>query len=141
VLRRLELIYAAGDPRSDLDRYLVITLSANEDAYVQCRFRVNRSRVNCEGSSGFWSAKKGEPRRFRLPPRAVAALARLGLDTDDSAGNFSIDRVIDGPADFHPLADLVLRALHDGYGARSTMKLQFKAPFAPNTPAACIPVS
>jgi hypothetical protein len=141
VLRRLEQIYATGDPGSDLNRYIVITVPANESAYVQSRFRDSRGRVHCEASSGFWSAKKGQPRRFHLPPHAVTALAKLGFDPDDSAGNFIIDRVVDKSADFHPLADLMLRALHGGYGARSTMKLQFKAPFAPVTPAACIPVS
>jgi hypothetical protein len=85
--------------------------------------------------------KKGQKRTFYLPPRAVAALARLGFDTDDSAGNFTLDRDVDKSANFHPLADLMLRALHDGYDARSDMKLQFNAPFAPATPAACVPIS
>ena len=141
VVRRLEQIYAAGDPRRDRDRYLAITVPDKAHAYVQCLFHDNRSRVYCEASSGFWMAKKGGPRTFNLPPQAVAALAKLGFDTNDSAGNFSIDQVADTSADFRPLADFMLRALHDGYGARSNTTLQFDAPFARATPASCVPGS
>ncbi|UGV25726.1 hypothetical protein E0H22_08535 [Rhodopseudomonas boonkerdii] len=73
--------------------------------------------------------------------RAVAALDRLGFDTNDRAGNFRIDRAVDAAVDFASLTDLTLRALHDGYGARSDTKLTFNAPFAPNRPAACAPIS
>ena len=141
VVRRLEQIYATGDPRVDLNRYLVIDLPARTHAYVQCQIFDNRTRIHCEASSGFWLAKKGQKRTFYLPPRAVAALAKLGFDTDDHAGNFNLDRDVDKSANFHPLADLMLRALHDGYGARSDMKLQFSAPFAPATPESCVPMS
>jgi hypothetical protein len=141
VVRRLEQIYATGDPRIDLNRYLVITLPARTHAYVQCQIFDHRKRIHCEASSGFWLTKKGQKRTFYLPPRAVAALARLGFDTDDSAGNFNLDRDVDISANFHPLADLMLRALHDGYDARRDTKLQFNAPFAPATPESCIRMS
>jgi hypothetical protein len=141
VVRRLEQIYAAGNPRRDRDRFLAITVLDETYAYVQCRFHDNRSRVRCEASSGFWMAKKGQPRTFYLPPPAVAALAKLGFDTDDSAGNFSIDQVADKSGDFRPLADFMLRALHDGYGARSNTKLEFNAPFAPAAAVSCTPTS
>lgn len=141
VVRRLEQIYAAGDPRRDLNRYLAISLADKPNAYVQCIFFDSRSRIHCEAASGFWAAKKGQPRTFYLPPRAVAALGKLGFDTDGSAGNFSVDQDVDKSARFGALADFMLRALHDGYGARSDMKLLFNAPFAQGTPASCIPVS
>lgn len=48
----------------------------------------------------------------------MAALGRIGFDADGSAGNFRIDRAISAPVDFAALADLMLRALHDGYGAQ-----------------------
>jgi hypothetical protein len=35
----------------------------------------------------------------------------------------------------------MLKALHDGYGARADMTLRFNAPFAPHTSSQCIPVS
>jgi hypothetical protein len=139
VVRRLEQIYATGDPRIDLNRYLAISLRATPNAYVQCIFHDNQSRVYCEASSGFWGPRG--PRRLQLSTRAVAALAKLGFDTDGSAGNFKFDRDVDKSANFHPLADIMLRALHDGYGARSHTQLTFAAPFAPGTPASCLPVS
>lgn len=141
VVHRLEQIYAAGDPKIDLNRYLVISPSSQPSAYVQCIFHDNRNRVECEASSGFWSAKKGQPRTFSLTPRAVAALAKLGFNTDGSAGNFSIDQAVDKPPKFGALADFMLRALHDGYGVRSDTLLQINAPFAPTTPASCVPIS
>ena len=141
VAGRLEQIYAAGDPRIDLNRYLVITLPAKTHAYVQCLFQDSRRRVYCEASSGFWLAKKGQPRTMYLSPRAVAALGKLGFNTDDSAGNFSVEKAVDKSAKFGALADLMLRALHDGHGARSNMRLQFYAPFAPIAPASCMAVS
>lgn len=141
VVRRLEQIHAAGDPKIDFNRYLVISPSDQPNAYVQCLFHDNRSRIHCEASSGFWTAKRGQPRKLQLSSRAIAALATLGFDTGDSAGNFSIDQAVDKSPKFGALADLMLRALHEGYGARSDTKLQFNAPFAPSAPASCVPVS
>jgi hypothetical protein len=139
VLERLKLIHATGDPLRPLNRYLAISMPARD--YVQCIFHEKNSRVRCEASSGFWTTKRGHERSTYQTPRAIAALARLGFDTDDSAGNFRIDQPVGAPVDFASLADLMLRALHDGYGARSDTKLTFNAPFAPNHPAACVPIS
>lgn len=139
VMERLKLIYATGNPMRPLNRYLAISVSPRD--YVQCIFHERNSRVHCEASSGFWTTKPGRERTTYQTPRTIAALARLGFDTDDSAGNFRIDRPADTPADFASLADLMLRALHDGYGARSDTKLTFNAPFAPNCPAVCVPIS
>ena len=141
VVRRLEQIYAAGDPRDALNRYLAISIPHRAQAHVQCIFYDTRSRVLCEAASGFWATKKGQKRTSYLPARTVRALADLGFDPDDSAGNFKRDRAVDAAADFRPLADVMLRALHDGYGARRDTKLKFDAPFARETPASCIPVS
>jgi hypothetical protein len=45
------------------------------------------------------------------------------------------------PPDFNAAVDFILRALHDGYGARGDVALKFNAPFAPKTPSTCVPVS
>ena len=65
----------------------------------------------------------------------------MGFDTDNSKGNFKIDLPVADPPDFNAAADFILRALHDGYGARGDMALKFNAPFAPKTPSTCVPVS
>jgi hypothetical protein len=139
VIERLKLIYATGDPINPLNRYLVISTSSLD--YVQCIFHDRNSRVRCEASSGYWTTKPGGERTVYKTPRTIAALARLGFDTNDSSGNFRVDRAVGQPIDFTTLTDLMLRALHDGYGERNNSKLTFKAPFATKRPAACVPIS
>lgn len=141
VVNRLEQIYRTGDPSKDRDRFIAITVLPHPHGYVQCIFHDNQTALYCEAASGWWFDKEGEPRTFHQPAAAVAALARMGFDTDDSQGNFKIDLPIAEPPDFNAAADFILRALHDGYGARADTRLQFNAPFAPKTPSTCIPVS
>lgn len=109
--------------------------------YVQCMFHDGNSRVYCEASSGFWLTKKGASRVVYQSQETIAALARLGFDTDDSAGNFNVDRDVGAPPDFNALANFILHALHDGYGARGDMVLKFNAPFARDKPTSCAAVS
>lgn len=85
VARRLELIYATGDPAKSLNRYLAISEPAKE--YVQCIFYDMNRHVHCEASTGFWKTKRGSARTASQTPRTIAALVKLGFDTDDSAGN------------------------------------------------------
>src|SRR5262249_49174338 len=99
------------------------------------------TKILCEAASGFYYSKPGEPRTMRLSPEAVAALGQLGFSTDDSAGNFSIEFAVANPPDFNAIADFMLKALHDGYGARAETKLRFSAPFARRPTSKCIPVS
>jgi len=141
VVDRLERIYETGDPASSRDRYLAVTVPHVAQAYVQCMFHDNNRKLYCEAASGFYDAPPGAPRTFHQPADAIAALGRLGFSTDDSAGNFSGDLDVAASPDFNAFADFMLKALHDGYGARADMKLQFNAPFAPRTSSKCIPVS
>ena len=140
VVDRLERIYEAGDPADAQDRFLIIDFPSHPQDYVQCVFDT-RSKMLCEASSGFFYSAPTEPRRYRLPATAIAALGRLGFSTDDSAGNFRIWFDVADPPDFNAIADFMLKALHDGYGARANMTLHFNAPFAPHTSSKCIPVS
>jgi type III secretion system-like peptide-binding chaperone len=141
VVNRLEQIYRTGDPSSDRRRFLSISVPGHPQGYVQCIFHDNQTALYCEAASGYWFDKKGEPRTFHQPAATVAALARMGFDTDDTQGNFKIDLPLAETPDFNAAADFMLRALHDGYGARADMRLRFNAPFAPKTPSTCIPVS
>ncbi len=141
VVDRLEQVYTAGDPASSRHRFLAIEVPHATQAYVQCMFHDNNTKLYCEAASGFYYDAPGAPRTFHHPGRAIAALGRLGFSTDDSAGNFNIDLDVSDPPNFNPLADFMLKALHDAYGARADMKLQFNAPFAPRATSKCIPVS
>jgi hypothetical protein len=140
VVDRLERIYAIGDPETHLDEYLIVAFPDRPENYVQCLF-YQRDKIMCEAASGFYLDPPEKPRTARLPAGAVAALGRLGFSTDDSAGNFRIDLDVADPPDFRAIADLILNALHDGYGARADMDLLLVAPYAPHATTKCDPTS
>lgn len=141
VVDRLEQVYSAGDPASSRHRFLAIEVPQTLQAYVQCKFHDNNTKLYCEASSGYYYDGPGVPRTFHQAASVIAALGRLGFSTDDSAGNFNVDLDVADPPDFNTLADFMLKALHDGYGARVDTKLRFNAPFAPRATSKCIPVS
>jgi hypothetical protein len=141
VVDRLDRIFEHPKPTDFLDRFLAVTLVPHPHGYVQCMFIANRTRILCEASSGYYYNKDGAPRTFFLPGEAVAALGRLGFSTDDSRGNFRYEAGIGAPPDFNAIADLMLTALHDAYGARADQTLRFNAPFARRATSKCIPVS
>jgi hypothetical protein len=51
---RLERLYEAGDPASDQDRFIAVTVPEHLHGYVQCMFHDKRTKVLCEASSGFY---------------------------------------------------------------------------------------
>lgn len=141
VVGRLERIHEHGNPSAHRNRFLAITLDGHPHSYVQCIFFDHRSKILCEASSGFYFSKPRAKRGFRLFPAEVDALARLGFSTGKSRGNFDIEFDVGMPPDFNAIADFMLTALHDGYGARADSVLRFNAPFAPRPETNCIPVS
>ena len=141
VVDGLEQVYAKGDPASSRDRFLAITVPHATQAYVQCMFHDTNSKLYCEAASGYYYDGAGAPRTFHHPANVIAALGRLGFSTDNSAGNSSVDLDVADPPNLNTLADFMLRALHDAYGARAEMNLLFNAPLAPRTSSQCIPVS
>lgn len=141
VVDRLEQVYGAGNPANSRHRFLVIEVPHAMQAYVQCEFHNSNAKLYCEAASGYYYDAPGAPRTFHHPARVIAALGRLGFSTDDAAGNFNVDLDVADPPNFNTLADFMLKALHDGFGARAEMKLGFNAPFAPRATSKCIPVS
>jgi hypothetical protein len=140
VVDRLQRIYATGDPEKFRDEYLIVDMPPQRENYVQCLF-YRTDKIMCEAASGFYLNAPEEPRTMYLPPSAIAALARLGFSTDDSQGNFRIDLDLANPPDFNAIATLILRTLHDAYGARAQTKLDFHAPYAEHAGSKCTPVS
>jgi hypothetical protein len=124
VTQRLAGIHARGDPKREDERFLILALAQGETNYVQCAFFDADRRIMCEAASGYYDAPKGAPRSAYLPGGSIAALAKLGFSTDDSHGNFQ--RVMDTPepSDFASVADLLLNALHESYGARLDSKIE-----------------
>jgi hypothetical protein len=141
VVDRLDRIYDHPKPTDFRDRFLAVTLAGHPHGYVQCIFIANRTRILCEASSGYYYNKDGAPRTFYLPRDAIAALGKLGFSTNDTKGNFRYEAGIGAPPDLNAIADLMLTALHDAYGARADATLQFNAPFARGATSKCIPVS
>jgi len=140
VVDRLEQMYQAVGASGPRNPFLIIELAARPQDYVQCVFN-SATRMLCEASSGFYHGIPGQPRTYRLAPNALAALAHLGFSTDDSAGNFQISFDVSSPPDLNRIADLMLKTLHDGYGARAGVSLLFNVPLAPRATSKCIPVS
>lgn len=136
---RLVRIHDAGDPASDRHRFIAIGVP--DGHYVQCIFHDRTRKLYCEAASGFYEAPPGARRTAYLPPAAIAGLGRLGFSTDDSHGNFSLDRDVGDNPDYMALADLMLGALYAGYDARADMKLKIDAPFAPLPNSTCDPTS
>jgi hypothetical protein len=138
VADRLSRLFDAGDPAQSRNRFIAVTLP--DRGYVQCRFHDSETRMQCEASSGFYETKPGALRTAYLAADKIAALGRLGFSTDDSQGNFSLDVAVPKEPDFGAIADLILKALYDGYDARADKALLFTAPFAPGLTLACDPV-
>jgi len=141
IVDRLDRIYEHASPNDYRDRFLAVTLSGHPHGYVQCLFAENRTWLLCEASSGYYYNRPGVPRTFYLAPDAIASLDRLGFSTDDTAGNFRYQARLGPLPDLNAIADLILTALHDGYGVRAQSRLTFNAPFAPRATSKCIPVS
>ncbi|HZL39696.1 MAG TPA: hypothetical protein VFC45_05375 [Pseudolabrys sp.] len=80
VVHRLEKVYATGNPAIDRDRFIAVTVPGHPHGYVQCIFHDHQTGVYCEASSGFYYAKKGQPRTFHQSSNAITALAKLGFD-------------------------------------------------------------
>jgi hypothetical protein len=147
VTERLERIHARGDRATSKDRFLAITTMwrGAPQAYVQCIFFENDTKMYCEASSGFYE-RKPEERRVAPVPGSITAIAALGFSTDPSEGNFSQEIDLGDPPDVSRAADLMLSTLHDAYGARLWTELKYNAPFAPTLsrtprPSRCIPTS
>lgn len=137
---RLARIHAVVGLSSPDNGFIVVSLPAHPHGYVQCIFSDDRTRMLCEAASGFYHDLPQVPRTFHLAPAAIAALARLGFDTDDSKGNFQSEFAIGLEPDFNAVAELMLTALHDGYGARAGDRLRVDAPLAPQPGAKCAPI-
>ena len=88
VVDRLERIYEAGDPASQRDRFLAVTLSGHPHGYVQCMFVERRTRILCEAASGYWYDKPGTLRTFRQPAEAIVGTGPPRVRHRRLAGKF-----------------------------------------------------
>lgn len=140
VVERLSQIHE--NRKTDVDRYFILSLKASPQSYVQCIFLDNDTRMLCEASSGYYATPEVQDRAVFLRPESVAALARLGFATDDSQGNFQLMIDLNGEPDLDAIAEIVLTALYEAYGARLGDPLDWKSPLADFDPSqsSCAPI-
>ena len=142
VVRILLDVHGSGDRAREDNRFLVLALHGRSQRYVQCAFFDEDRHLMCEASSGFFGPKAGEAGHFRPDPRAVARFGALGFSTDGSQGNFQKVVPVAGTDTFETVADLLLGALYDGFGASRFTSLRATAPLVYDgilPPAPCAP--
>jgi hypothetical protein len=118
----------ARDKRVERDRFIVLSLRGPTASYVQCAFGNRDREALCEAYSGWWNKPWEKPHFTAIQLRGLQG---LGFSTDGSHGNFQkhMHFATYGPEPY-ALAELMLSALHDGYGARRDMAIDVVAPFA-----------
>jgi hypothetical protein len=113
------------------DRYLILSVRGDAQAYVQCLFLPDKPKVLCEASSGIHRVKAGDPPVWQLAPERVSQLNRLGFATDDRIGNYQQELDLGILVDLSRIADIMLTALHHGYGADRDTRILWEAPLVP----------
>ncbi len=138
VAEGLRMIAAATEDR---DPFLILAWppSSPVQAYVQCLFNDDSSRIYCKAQSGTLDPEPGR----RPSPAGLEALARLGFDMDASKGNFQRRMAIKAPGDLDAIAALMLAALYGGYEGVVDRAVEWHSPNASEAVAArrCAPIS
>ena len=131
VAEGLRMIAAATEHR---DPFLILAWppSSPVQAYVQCLFNDDSSKIYCEAQSGTLDPEPGR----RPSPAGLAALARLGFDMDASKGNFQRRMAIQGPDDLDAIAAFMLAALYGGYEGVVDRPIEWVSPNASEAVAA-----
>jgi hypothetical protein len=120
-----------GRPLALEDRYLIVD-RPSIPGYVQCIFFDYDRKVLCEVASGFYD----QPGVHYVAPDRLAAVARLGFSLDASKGNYQLQRRIGNAGSIASIADLIVRAMHDVYGATAESRFRYKAPLVKEPPLA-----
>ena len=144
ITARLQTLYAAPDKKPHSDRFIILALKYSPFEFVQCLFEDDNSELLCEASSGFYTAKPGEPRTYKIKPEGLTELKLLGFSDDDTKGNYSKYIKLTSPSELPAIATLMLTALSRGYGANMTSELEIVAPrgtLAREDDVKCTPLS
>ena len=135
IAERLEIMHKRGLVEESRDRFIIVALRGAPQRYVQCIYHDRDTRMFCEASSGAYGPT-GEG-RLRLDPAERAALNALGYVQASPRKNFAREVEIGDPPDVTIAADLMLAALHDGYGAGPGSVIEIQAPSGDDPIAAC----
>ena len=141
----VQILAAIEGRYSERHRFLILAVAGRTPSYVQCLFMPDRRRVLCEADSGFYATEPEEPRTIFLSAEDKGKLARLGFSLDDSEGNFQQMIDVRAVGAFGGVADVMLGALYDVYGARLDTPIEATSPFLPKNSKlrqlSCPPVS
>ncbi|WP_267421838.1 hypothetical protein [Methylobacterium sp. GC_Met_2] len=135
IVEHLEIMHQRGPIEESRDRFIIVALRGAPQRYVQCIFQDRDTRMFCEASSGAYGPT-GEG-RLQLGPPERAALNALGYVQASPSKNSARDVVIGDPPDVTIAADLMLAALHDGYGAGPGSVIEIQAPSGDDPVVAC----
>ena len=125
IAARIARIHASPTPKF---RYIVVSPKNAPGNYVQCLFVEDDARMLCEAASGYYAKPASQSPSPIVSPDGLLALSALGFSTDGSEGNFQRFSASRSPDDFGAIAELLLSALYEGYGARLPAKLEVIAP-------------
>jgi hypothetical protein len=137
------LLRIHANPSRDLSRrFLILDKADNGNDYVQCAFDDGDHTLLCEAASGFFAVPGTGP---IFTPDERVALARLGFSTDGSRRNFQRFLHFPSGPDNDAIANLMLMALYEGFGARQSTVIEVTAPFATRhgilRKDRCVPIS
>lgn len=90
---------------------------------MQCIFQDEDRQIYCEAASGFYLYR--DKIGSFATPRRLDALARLGFSTDDSKGNFSLDRPFNGSDE---TATLMIETLARVFDFDASDVMEYAAP-------------
>lgn len=113
---------------AERNRFLVLSRTDVDQAYVQCMSNRSGTRLLCEAASGFYRYAEGDPRRFRHWRSQVEALAALGFDTSVAQGNFTLEVWTRDADEVREAARLMLRAMAEGFEATTLDPVFIDAP-------------
>jgi hypothetical protein len=126
VVEMIARVHAHPHPEQ-MHRFIILDRLDAGSSYVQCLFFHSDHAMLCEAASGFYASRGDEP---RLWPSERKALADLGFSKDGSHGNFQRYFTIRSTSQFDTIADVMLRALYEGYGARKDEIIEVHSPYA-----------
>ena len=132
-----------ANPSKDISsRFLILDRDDLHNYYVQCAFDEGDHAMLCEAASGFFAEPNTGP---WFTAMQKLSLLRLGFSMDGSRGNFQQYLYFPSDPEFNAIANLLLTALYEGYGARRSTVIGVTAPFAmPHGILAkdrCVPIS
>lgn len=129
-------IQSRPHPEREDNRYLILESRQHPEFYAQCAFFDKDRQIHCEAASGFYS--KPTARFITGDKRAV--LAQLGFSTDDSKGNFVVERTLEDKSSLASIAELLLVTLVRVFDFEATDTLMFNAPLLGIAPGDLAPV-